>query len=128
MRRSLEDAATLPTPTEPPSAPESDHPKLTFAIAGWFGCTAVPSLVSHPIHSRRSNSMGLFDKAKDAVSKGKDSVNVDSLKETAGKAKDSADRLVEQHSDKIPDSAEKVYKKASDAAEKVIPGEDATGE
>ncbi len=72
--------------------------------------------------------MGLFDKAKDMMGKGKDSLDVDSLKDTAGKAKDSADDLVEKHGDKIPDSVEGVYNKASDAAEKVIPGEDAKGE
>jgi hypothetical protein len=55
-------------------------------------------------------------------------VDADSLKDTAGKAKDSADGLVDQHSDKIPDAAEGVYDKASDAAEKVIPGEEAKGE
>ena len=72
--------------------------------------------------------MGLFDKAKDMMGKGTDSVDADSLKDTAGKAKDSADAAVEKHSDKIPDAAEGVYNKASDAAEKVIPGEDAKGE
>jgi len=72
--------------------------------------------------------MGLFDKAKDMIGEGKDSMDVDSLKDTAGKAKDSTDGLVEQHSDKIPDSVEGTYDKASDAAEKVIPGEDAKGE
>ena len=51
--------------------------------------------------------MGLFDKAKDA----------------AGKAKDTADDLVEEHGDKIPDDVEEQYHKASDAAEGVIPGE-----
>jgi hypothetical protein len=68
--------------------------------------------------------MGLFDKAKDMAG----DVDADSLKETAGKAKDSADGLVDQHSDKIPDAAEGAYDKASDAAEKVIPGEEARGE
>jgi hypothetical protein len=68
--------------------------------------------------------MGLFDKAKDIAG----NVDADSLKETAGKAKDSADDLVDQHGDKIPDSVEGAYNKASDAAEKVIPGEDAKDE
>ena len=49
-------------------------------------------------------------------------MDADSLKDTAGKAKDSADDLVDQHGDKIPDSVEGTYDKASDAAEKVIPG------
>jgi uncharacterized protein YjbJ (UPF0337 family) len=55
------------------------------------------------------NTMGIFDKAKDA----------------AGKAKDKVDDLVEANSDKIPDAVEGAYDKASDAAEKVIPGEQA---
>ncbi|MGI9645283.1 MAG: CsbD family protein [Ilumatobacteraceae bacterium] len=64
--------------------------------------------------------MGLFDKAKEMMGK----VDTDDAKDTAGKAKDSADGLVDEHGDKIPDSVEKTYDKASDAAEKVIPGED----
>jgi hypothetical protein len=56
--------------------------------------------------------MGIFDKIKGMTGK-------------AGKAKDQADSLVDQHSDKIPDDVEKVYDKASDAAEKIIPGDDA---
>ena len=51
--------------------------------------------------------MGLFDKAKDA----------------AGKAKDTADDLADEHGDKVPDNVEDQYHKVSDAAEKVIPGE-----
>jgi hypothetical protein len=64
--------------------------------------------------------MGLFDKAKEMLGK----TDTDSLKETAGSAKDKADDAVAQHGDKIPDAARDGYGKASDAAEKVIPGED----
>ncbi len=59
--------------------------------------------------------MGILDKVKGMTGK-------------AGKAKDQADSLADQHSDKIPDNVEKTYNKVSDAAEKVIPGEDAPGE
>ncbi len=69
--------------------------------------------------------MGLFDRAKDMVGKGKDSLDVDKAKEMAGRAKDKADAAVEQHADKIPDSVKGGYDKASDAAEKVVPGDDA---
>jgi len=69
--------------------------------------------------------MGILDKVKDMFGKGKESVSVDSLKDTAGSVKDKADDLVEEHGDKIPDAVENVYDKASDAAEKVIPGDDA---
>ncbi len=48
----------------------------------------------------------------------------DKIKGMAGKTKDQTDSLVDQHSDKIPDKHEDVYNKASDAAEKIIPGED----
>lgn len=54
------------------------------------------------------NLMGLFDK----------------LKKKAGGAKDTVDGLVDKNSDKIPDKAERMYDKVSDAAEKVIPGSD----
>ena len=53
--------------------------------------------------------MGIFDKAK----------------AMAGKAKDKVDDVVDKNSDKIPDNIEGAYDKASDAAEKIIPGEDA---
>lgn len=69
--------------------------------------------------------MGLFDRAKDMVGKGKDSLDVDKAKEMAGRAKDKADAAVDQHADKIPDSVKGGYDKASDAAEKVVPGDDA---
>ncbi len=72
--------------------------------------------------------MGFMDKIKDTLGKGKDSVSVDSVKDTAGSVKDRADGLVEEHSGKIPDAVEGVYDKASDAAEKIIPGEDAKGD
>jgi hypothetical protein len=68
--------------------------------------------------------MGLFDKAKDMVGKGK-SLDVDKLKETAGQVKEKADAVVDQHADKIPDSVKGAYDKASDSAEKVLPAEDA---
>ena len=69
--------------------------------------------------------MGLFDRAKDMVGKGKDSLDVDKAKEMAVRAKDKADAAVDQHADKIPDSVKGGYDKASEAAEKVVPGEDA---
>jgi hypothetical protein len=69
--------------------------------------------------------VGLFDKAKEMMGKGKDSLDVDKAKETAGQAKDKADATVEQHADQIPDSVKGGYDKASEAAEKVVPGEDA---
>jgi len=69
--------------------------------------------------------VGLFDKAKDMMGKGKDSLDVDKAKEMAGQAKDKADAAVEQHADKIPDSVKGGYDKASEAAEKVVPGEGA---
>ncbi len=72
--------------------------------------------------------MGFMDKIKDVLGKGKESVSVDSVKDTAGSVKDKADDLVEEHGDKIPDAVEGAYDKASDAAEKVIPGEDAKGD
>ena len=50
----------------------------------------------------------------------------DKVKGMAGKAKDTADGVVEQHSDKIPDKVADTYNKASDAAEKIIPGSDAS--
>jgi uncharacterized protein YjbJ (UPF0337 family) len=49
---------------------------------------------------------------------------LDKLKGMAGKAKDVVDDQVDKHSDKIPDKIEGAYDKASDAAEKVIPGDD----
>tara|TARA_B110000091_G_C13514271_1_gene349724 strand:+ start:140 stop:310 length:171 start_codon:yes stop_codon:yes gene_type:complete len=49
------------------------------------------------------------------------------IKGKAGKAKDSADDLVEANGDKIPDDIENKYDTISDAAEKVIPGEDTAG-
>lgn len=55
--------------------------------------------------------MGLFDKVKNKF----------------GKAKDSTDNVVEANSDKIPDDIEAKYDTISDAAEKVIPGEDSPG-
>jgi|GEM_PF-870255 len=54
------------------------------------------------------NIMGIFDKAKDAASK----------------AKDMVDDQVEKHGDKLPEGARDAYDKASEAAEKVIPGDD----
>jgi len=68
--------------------------------------------------------MGLMDSIKGMFDKGK-STDVDSLKQTAGSAKDKADDLADQHGDKVPDAVSDTYDKASDAAEKVIPGEDA---
>jgi hypothetical protein len=65
--------------------------------------------------SEGENHMGIFDKVKGMTGK-------------AGKAKDQADSLADQHSDKIPDNVEKTYNTVSDAAEKVIPGEDAPGD
>jgi hypothetical protein len=59
--------------------------------------------------------MGILDKIKGMTGK-------------AGKAKDQADSLADQHSDKIPDNVEKTYDKVSDAAEKIIPGSDASGD
>ena len=59
--------------------------------------------------------MGILDKIKGMAGQ-------------AGKAKDQADSLADQHSDKIPDNVEKTYDKVSDAAEKVIPGDDAAAE
>ncbi|WP_395152008.1 hypothetical protein [Ilumatobacter sp.] len=56
--------------------------------------------------------MGLFDKVKNKFAK----------------AKDSTDDLVEANSDKIPDDIENKDDKVSDAAEKVIPGDDKPGE
>jgi uncharacterized protein YjbJ (UPF0337 family) len=56
--------------------------------------------------------MGLFDKVKNKF----------------GKAKDTADDLVEANNDKIPDDIENKYDEMSDAAETVIPGEDAASE
>ncbi|NND76220.1 MAG: hypothetical protein HKN44_14565 [Ilumatobacter sp.] len=50
---------------------------------------------------------------------------LDKLKGAAGKAKDVVDDQVDKHSDKIPDKIEGAYDKASDAAEKVIPGDEA---
>lgn len=49
----------------------------------------------------------------------------DKLKGLAGSAKDKTDEFVERHSDKVPDSVEGAYNKASKAAEKVVPGNDA---
>ena len=69
--------------------------------------------------------MGLLDKVKDMMGKGTDSVNLDKVKDTAGRVKDKADDLVDQHGDKLPEGARKSYEKASDAAEETIPGADA---
>tara|TARA_B110000037_G_scaffold215234_1_gene272352 strand:- start:2274 stop:2474 length:201 start_codon:yes stop_codon:yes gene_type:complete len=63
------------------------------------------------LNTTKEHSMGLFNK----------------IKGKAGKAKDSADDLVEANGDKIPDDIENKYDTISDAAEKVIPGEDAAG-
>ncbi len=71
--------------------------------------------------------MGIFDKLKGMMGKGKESLDVDKVKDAAGDLKDKADDLVDEHSDKIPDAVEGVYNKASDAAEKVVPGDDASG-
>jgi uncharacterized protein YjbJ (UPF0337 family) len=60
----------------------------------------------------KEHPMGLFDKVKNKF----------------GKAKDTADDVVEANADKIPDDIENKYDKISDAAEKVIPGEDAASE
>jgi hypothetical protein len=65
---------------------------------------------------------GMFGKADD---KADDSADGDSLKETAGSAKDKADNIVDQHGDKAPDAVTDTYDKASGAAEKIIPGDDA---
>lgn len=67
--------------------------------------------------------MGLFDRAKEMVSKGKN-LDVEKAKEIAGQAKDKADAIVDQHGDKIPDSVRGRYDKASEAAEKVVPGDE----
>lgn len=69
--------------------------------------------------------MGLFDKAKDMMGKGKDSIDLDKAKDVVGEAKAKADAAVEEHGDKVPDAVKGGYEKASDAAEKVIPGDDA---
>ena len=53
--------------------------------------------------------MGLFDKVKGMF----------------GKAKDKTDDAVEANSDKIPDDVESKYDEVSEAAETIIPGEDA---
>jgi len=68
--------------------------------------------------------MGLFDKAKDMIGKGKD-IDLDKAKDIAGQAKDKADAAVDEHGDKVPDAVRGGYEKVSDAAEKVIPGDDA---
>jgi hypothetical protein len=49
---------------------------------------------------------------------------LDKLKGMFGKAKDKSDALVDTNRERIPDKAEKVYDKISDAAEKVAPGTD----
>jgi hypothetical protein len=51
----------------------------------------------------------------------------DKVKNKLGKGKDTVDDLVEANSAKIPDDIERKYDKISGAAEKVIPGEDAAG-
>ncbi|MDA3031314.1 MAG: hypothetical protein O3B90_03175 [Actinomycetota bacterium] len=56
--------------------------------------------------------MGLFDKVKGMF----------------GKAKDKTDDAVEANSDKIPDDVESKYDEVSEAAETIIPGEDAPSE
>jgi len=72
--------------------------------------------------------MGIFDKIKDMFGQAKDTASPDDVKDMAGKAKDTVDGVVDQHGDKIPDNVEKTYDKVSDAAEKVIPGDDAAAE
>ena len=64
---------------------------------------------------------GMFGGAKSDATTG--SGGVDGLKDQAGAAKDKADDLVDEHSDKIPDNVEGTYNKASDQAEKIIPGD-----
>ena len=49
---------------------------------------------------------------------------LDKLKGMFGKAKDKSDVLVDKNRERIPDKAEKVYDKVSDASEKIIPGTD----
>jgi hypothetical protein len=50
---------------------------------------------------------------------------LDKAKNLAGKGKDKADDVVDEHGDKVPDEVGNTYDKVSDAAEKIIPGEDA---
>ena len=50
---------------------------------------------------------------------------LDKLKKTFGKAKDKSDEIVDENRERIPDDIEQKYDKASDAAEKIAPGEDA---
>jgi hypothetical protein len=66
--------------------------------------------------------MGLMDTIKGWF--GGKTPDVAQVKDQAGAVKDQADNLVEQHGDKIPDSVEGTYDKASDAAEKIIPGDE----
>ncbi len=49
---------------------------------------------------------------------------LDKLKRTFGKAKDKSDEIVDENRERIPDDIEQKYDKASDAAEKIAPGED----
>ena len=49
---------------------------------------------------------------------------LDKLKKTFGKAKDKSDEIVDENRERIPDDIERKYDKASDAAEKIAPGED----
>ena len=49
---------------------------------------------------------------------------LDKLKKTFGKAKDKSDEIVDENRERIPDDIEQKYDKASDAAEKIAPGED----
>jgi hypothetical protein len=49
---------------------------------------------------------------------------LDKLKGIFGKTKDKSDATVDENRERIPDDVEKQYDKASDAAEKVAPGDD----
>jgi hypothetical protein len=77
-----------------------------------------------PMCARRAKElhMGIMDTIKGWFGGNKPDVNA--IKEQAGQAKDTVDNLVEEHADKIPDPVEGAYDKASDAAEKIIPGDE----